>query len=72
MAQPLTDLTVLAAALEGHDLSQAAAKLEPLPDKGLAYDHVRLAGMGLLARIPKQSQLGLDAVANLKYQAAWF
>ena len=50
----------------------AGAPLEPLPDKGLAHDHLRLVGTGLLARIPKQSQLGLSAGANLAYQAASF
>ncbi|MDP2015295.1 hypothetical protein [Hydrogenophaga sp.] len=46
--------------------------LVPLPDKGLAHDHVRLLGTGLLARIPKQSQLGLAAQDNLDYQRACF
>jgi hypothetical protein len=46
--------------------------LERLPDKGLAHDHVRLVGRGLLARVPKQSQMGLAAEANLAYQAACF
>ncbi|MBS3910667.1 MAG: hypothetical protein KGZ70_02330 [Hydrogenophaga sp.] len=50
----------------------ARQPLEPLPDKGLAHDHVRLVGSGLLARIPKQSQMGLDAVHNLDYQRACF
>ncbi|MCW5634608.1 MAG: phosphotransferase [Rubrivivax sp.] len=47
-------------------------RLERLPDKGLAHDHVRLVGRGLLARVPKQSQMGLPAEANLAYQAACF
>ena len=46
--------------------------LEPLRDKGLAHDHVRLVGTGALARIPKQSQLGLAAADNLAYQSACF
>jgi thiamine kinase-like enzyme len=50
----------------------APQPLEPLPDKGLAHDHVRLVGTGLLARIPKQSQMGLDAAHNLAYQRACF
>jgi hypothetical protein len=41
-------------------------------DKGLAHDHVRLLGTGAIARIPKQSQMGLPAAANLAYQAACF
>lgn len=51
---------------------QAGAVLQPLPDQGLAHWHVRLVGSGWLARIPKQSQLGLDAGHNLAYQAACF
>jgi thiamine kinase-like enzyme len=43
-----------------------------LPDKGLAHDHVRLEGTGLLARVPKQSQMGLAAEDNLAYQKACF
>ncbi len=45
---------------------------EPLPDKGLAHWHVRLPGSGLLARVPKQSQMDLPAADNLVYQAACF
>ena len=45
---------------------------EPLPDTGLAHWHVRLPGSGLLARVPKQSQMDLPAAANLAYQAACF
>ncbi len=46
--------------------------LQPLPDKGLAHDHVRLLGSGLLARVPKQSQIGWDTAHNLVYQTACF
>ncbi len=46
--------------------------LAPLADKGLAHWHVRLIGTGLLARIPKQSQMNLGAVDNLVYEAACF
>lgn len=57
----------------GHSAPTLAdAPLEPLPDTGLAHDHVRLVGRGLLARIPKQSQMGLPAEENLRYQAACF
>lgn len=48
------------------------ARLEALPDKGLAHAHVRLVGTGALARIPKQSQVGLAPEANLRHQAACF
>lgn len=54
----------------GH--ADAEAPLQPLPDKGLAHDHVRLGDTGLLARIPKQSQLGLAATEHLAYEAACF
>ncbi|MFP7833367.1 phosphotransferase [Marisediminicola sp. LYQ134] len=46
--------------------------LDPLTDSGLAHHHVRLGDHGVLARIPKQSQMQLDAHANLDYQAACF
>ena len=48
------------------------AVLEPLPDTGLAHSHVRLVGHGVLARVPKQSQMALSPVGNLAYQAACF
>lgn len=54
----------------GHAAAQAP--LESLPDKGLAHDHVRLVGTGLLARVPKQSQMDLGAADNLAYQRACF
>lgn len=56
--------------LEGHAGAQGV--LAPLRDKGLAHDHVRLVGSGLLARIPKQSQMDLGAADNLAYQMACF
>jgi hypothetical protein len=62
----------LSRALDASHSAHAGAPLERLRDKGLAHDHVRLAGSGLLARIPKQSQLQLAAQANLDYQAACF
>ncbi|MBO6782305.1 MAG: phosphotransferase [Alphaproteobacteria bacterium] len=46
--------------------------LVPLPDTGLAHDHVAIGETGTLARVPKQSQMGLEASANLAYQAACF
>ncbi len=67
----MLDLSRLAKALAserrlgGHDL-------EPLAVKGLAHDHVRLKGTGLLLRIPKQSQFGFRVADNLSYQAACF
>src|SRR3954451_20250794 len=46
--------------------------LTPLQESGLAHDHVRVHGRGVLLRVPKQSQLGLSATINLTYQAACF
>lgn len=65
-------LTSLASALAAHGSPWAGVPLERLRDKGLAHDHVRLCGMGALARIPKQSQMHLGAVDNLAYQKACF
>ncbi len=50
----------------------ADAPLQPMLDKGLAHHHLRLQGTGLIARLPKQSQMGLPALANLEYEAACF
>ena len=47
-------------------------RLEMLPTSGLAHDHVRIPGTGLLLRVPRQSQLALNAESNLSYQAACF
>lgn len=58
-------------ALQAH-AAWAGAPLVVLPDKGLAHLHVRLVGTGLLARIPKQSQVGLAPDANLRHQQTCF
>lgn len=65
-------LSSLRGALHAQTPALAGAPLAPLRDKGLAHHHVRLAGTGLIARLPKQSQMGLAAQANLDYQAACF
>jgi len=49
-----------------------ADALEPMPLKGVAHDHVRLRGHGLVARIPRWSQMGLDPLAALDHQATAF
>lgn len=54
------------------DTPWADEALSPLPDTGLAHDHIRLGTSGWLARVPKQSQLDLPAQANLRYQQACF
>lgn len=61
-------LDALRAALTGRPVSA----LEPLPLRGVAHDHVRLAGTGLVARIPRWSQIGLDPASNLAHQATAF
>ncbi len=74
--------TTTAHALAADPLLQALRRALPvglneqaltrLTDKGLAHDHVRISGSGLLARIPKQSQMQLNAADNLAYQRACF
>lgn len=46
--------------------------LAPMPQKGLAHDHVVIAGTGALLRVPRQSQFALSATDNLEYQMASF
>lgn len=65
-------LAALQIALQHQWPAYADCKLEPLKAKGLAHDHVRLVGTGFLARIPKQSQMRLNANENLAYQKACF
>lgn len=50
----------------------ALDSLIPMPTSGLAHDHVILSGRDLLLRVPRQSQMRLDAERNLRYQAACF
>jgi thiamine kinase-like enzyme len=50
----------------------AQVSMMPLKAKGLAHDHVRMLDTGWLARIPKQSQMQLGAIENLRYQQACF
>jgi hypothetical protein len=71
-ADEATLLAGLRLALQDARLTQADAPLQLLGDKGLAHHHVRLIGTGWLARLPKQSQMGLGAAANLAYEAACF
>ncbi len=73
MTRDTTDIRQrLAAALAQARVHWAVAELELLPDSGLAHTHVSLVGHGALARIPKQSQIGLAPAANLAHQAACF
>jgi len=59
-------------ALSRQGPAYAEASLTLLQDKGLAHDHVRIDGEGMLARLPKQSQMGLGPTENLAYQAACY
>jgi hypothetical protein len=63
---------VLAARLAGTRWQVPASAIAPLAATGLAHDHFRLGSTGLLARVPKQSQLALAPAENLAYQAACF
>lgn len=59
-----------------HDLPDladlAGLPLRALPTTGLAHDHVLIGQSGWLFRVPRQSQMRLDARRNLDYQAACF
>ena len=76
LSPPSADQAALLAnlrrALQHARLPAADAPLLLLGDKGLAHHHVRLVGTGWLARLPKQSQMGLGAATNLAYEAACF
>jgi hypothetical protein len=59
-------------ALHRAALPGATGPIEALGDTGLAHLHLRLVGRGWLVRVPKQSQMGLEAEAHLAYEAACF
>jgi Ser/Thr protein kinase RdoA (MazF antagonist) len=65
-------IAALAARLAGSPWPVPADAIAALETTGLAHDHFRLGDTGLLARVPKQSQLALDPAENLAYQAACF
>jgi len=46
--------------------------LHVLPTTGLAHDHIVVEGTDWLLRVPRQSQMQLDAAHNLNYQATCF
>lgn len=66
----VVDLDRLRAALGR--AGRPAERLEPLAGGGVAHDHVRIVGTGLLARVPRLSQFALAAADNLAYQAECF
>ena len=65
-------IDALRQALAAAGLPGAGGPIEPLADTGLAHLHLRLAGTGWLARVPKQSQMGLEPDAHLAYETACF
>jgi thiamine kinase-like enzyme len=64
----------LSQALQQRDRQMGQVALHLMADTGLAHHHVWLTrdDRDWVARLPKQSQLGLTARANLDYQAACF
>ncbi|EWH01409.1 aminoglycoside phosphotransferase family protein [Halomonas sp. BC04] len=64
----------LQAALSLAGRQQGIHSIRLMDDTGLAHHHLWLSrdGDDWVARLPKQSQLGLDAQANLAYQSACF
>lgn len=48
------------------------AALAVMPTTGLAHDHVTIAGTNWLLRVPRQSQMRLNAAENLTYQQTCF
>jgi aminoglycoside phosphotransferase (APT) family kinase protein len=74
-SRPDDDDALLAALRRALQLARspwADAPLARLHDKGLAHHHVRLGASGVLARVPKHSQMGLGAADNLAYEAACY
>ncbi|WP_445004582.1 phosphotransferase [Halomonas mongoliensis] len=64
----------LADALARAGLATGIRAMRPMADTGLAHTHVWLSrdAIDWVARLPKQSQMGLPAEENLAYQAACF
>ncbi|MFN2331901.1 MAG: phosphotransferase [Halomonas sp.] len=64
----------LAGALARAGLAEDIRAMRPMADTGLAHTHVWLERdtIDWVARLPKQSQMGLAADENLAYQAACF
>lgn len=71
---PSTLCEPLAAVLARAGFDAGIKALHPMADTGLAHHHLWLEreGADWVARLPKQSQMGLDPAANLAYQAACF
>ena len=56
----------------GHAPALNGGDLSVLSTKGVSHDHWRVADAGLVLRIPRMNQWGLDAEDALAYQAAAF
>jgi hypothetical protein len=74
MTPSLPDPADLARALAALPATQdiRADEIRPMRQKGIAHRHFRLAGRGLVLRVPILSQWDMPAAANLAYQAACF
>ncbi|CAM3873960.1 aminoglycoside phosphotransferase family protein [Vreelandella rituensis] len=70
----LSETRLNALAAELHQAGIAFHHLDPMPDTGLAHDHIWISreGADWVARLPKQSQMNLLPQANLDYQAACY
>lgn len=70
----LSLLDRLASALETSGQAKEINDMRLMADTGLAHHHVWLHRYAIdwVARLPKQSQMGLDPHANLAYQSACF
>ncbi|XKH60674.1 aminoglycoside phosphotransferase family protein [Halomonas sediminis] len=70
----LSETRLNALAAELHQAGIAFHNLDPMPDTGLAHDHIWISreGADWVARLPKQSQMNLPPQANLDYQAACY
>ncbi|WP_416137758.1 aminoglycoside phosphotransferase family protein [Halomonas sp. HK25] len=70
----LDEHDALARALARAGLAAEIRAMRPMADTGLAHTHVWLSrdAIDWVARLPKQSQMGLPVEENLEYQAACF
>jgi hypothetical protein len=68
------DPNAVARRLEGLDLGadMTGSDLAILSAKGISHDHWRIGTSGLVLRIPRMNQWGMDAEAALAYQEAAF
>ena len=64
----------LAAAVRARPIAERIGDVPPslLTTKGISHDHWRLGDSGLVLRVPRMSQWGMTAEAQLAYEAAAF